>query len=104
MNIMPTIGIISSNREDHILNGKDHRHNIHLIGKTTYLMGKTIGIILSNREDHILRGKDRRHHIHLIGKTTYSGSKKCLNVYAFSCNCMIVRQSVEISQDYRDMS
>ena len=61
MNIMPTIGIISSNREDHILNGKDHRRHIHLIGKTVYLMGKTIGIISSNREDHILNGKDCRH-------------------------------------------
>jgi len=36
-----TIGIISSNREDHVLNGKDHRHNILPIGKTAYFMGKT---------------------------------------------------------------
>jgi hypothetical protein len=58
-----TIGIMSSNREDHILNGKDHRRHIHLIGKTMYLMGKTIGIMSSNREDHKLNGKDHRHHV-----------------------------------------
>jgi len=61
----------SSNREDHVLNGKDHRRHIHLIGKTMYLMGKTIGIISSNREDHILNGKDHKRHIHLIGRTMY---------------------------------
>jgi len=28
-----------------MLNGKDHRHNIDLIGKIICIMGKTIGII-----------------------------------------------------------
>jgi hypothetical protein len=33
----------------------------------------------------------------------YSGSKKCLDVCAFSCNDMIVSQGMEIWWDYRDM-
>jgi hypothetical protein len=34
-----------SDREDHMLNGKDQNHDMYLMGKATCLMGKTRTII-----------------------------------------------------------
>jgi len=52
-----------------MLNGKDHRHNIYLIEKTTCLIAKTMGVIFINREDHMFNRKNYRYNIYLIGKT-----------------------------------
>jgi hypothetical protein len=38
-----------------------------------------------------------------LSPSTYSGSKKCPNVYGFSCNCFIRSQGVGIWLSYKEM-